>query len=67
MVGVENRLDVLGVESLGARREADEVGEEDGDDLALPPTDVGHVPSLCRRSRLEDVRGNLSPRLVGAT
>ncbi len=34
--GPEDRLDVLGIERLGAGREADEVGEEDGDDLALP-------------------------------
>ena len=35
VVGREHRADVLGIELLGARREADEVGEEDGDDLAL--------------------------------
>ena len=35
VVGREQRPHVLGVELLGARGEADEVGEEDGDDLAL--------------------------------
>ena len=35
VVGAEERLDVLGVELLGARGEADEVAEDDGNDLAL--------------------------------
>ena len=35
VVGPEQRADVLGIELLGAGREADEVGEEDGHDLAL--------------------------------
>ena len=34
-VGRQDRADVLRVEPLGARREADEIREEDGDDLAL--------------------------------
>ena len=35
VVRSEHRADVLGVELLRAAREADQVGEEDGDDLAL--------------------------------
>ena len=35
MVRTEQRLDVLGVELLCALREADEVAEDDRDDLAL--------------------------------
>ena len=35
VVGAEDRLDVLRVERLRARREADEVAEDDRDDLAL--------------------------------
>jgi hypothetical protein len=35
VVGGEHPAHVLGVELLGAAREADEVGEERGDDLAL--------------------------------
>ena len=37
VVRAQDRLDVLRVERLGARREADEVGEEDRHDLALAP------------------------------
>ena len=37
VVRPQDRLDVLGIERLGARGEADEVGEENGDDLALAP------------------------------
>jgi len=35
VVGAEQRLDVFGVELLGTAREADEVAEDDRDDLAL--------------------------------
>ena len=35
VVGPQDRLHVLRIQLLGLRREADEVGEEDGDDLAL--------------------------------
>ena len=35
VVGAEHSLDVLGIQRLGLRGEADEVAEEDGDDLAL--------------------------------
>ena len=35
VVGPQQRAHLLGIHLLGARREADEVGEEDGDDLAL--------------------------------
>ena len=41
----QQRAHVLGVEPLGARREADEVGEEDGDDLALLPRRLGGLES----------------------
>jgi hypothetical protein len=37
VVRPQDRLDVLRVELLGPRREADEVGEEHGHDLALAP------------------------------
>jgi hypothetical protein len=37
IVGRQHRSDVLGIQLLGASREPDEVGEEDGDDLALLP------------------------------
>ena len=36
VVRAQDRVDLLRVELLRARGEADEVGEEDGDDLALP-------------------------------
>ena len=35
VVGPQDRLHVLRIQLLGLRREADEVGEQDGDDLAL--------------------------------
>ena len=35
VVRAEQRLHVLGIHRLGARREADEVAEDDRDDLAL--------------------------------
>ena len=38
VVAAELGRDVLGVELLGPRREADQVGEQDGDDLALSPS-----------------------------
>ena len=41
VVGRQRRAHVLGVEPLGAAREADEVGEEDGDDLPLLPRGLG--------------------------
>ena len=37
VVGAEYRLDVLGIERLGLRREPDEVAEDDRDDLPLSP------------------------------
>ena len=43
VVGPEDRLDVLRIERLGARREPDEVGEEDGHDLALAASCVHAV------------------------
>jgi len=36
VVAAELVGDVLGIELLGACSEADQVGEEDGDDLSLP-------------------------------
>src|SRR6266487_7165205 len=38
VVRTEDRLDVFGIELLRARREADEVGEQDCHHLALAPT-----------------------------
>ena len=40
MVRPEQRAHLLGIHALGARGEADEVGEEDGDDLALLSRDA---------------------------
>ena len=40
-VGVDDGADVLGIELLGQHREVDEIGEQDGDELAL----LGHRPS----------------------
>ena len=37
VVGAEDGFDVLWVERLGLRGEADEIAEEDGDDLAFSP------------------------------
>ena len=47
VVAAELVRDVLGVELLGARGEADEVGEEDRDDLSLPAA-LRHAASLLR-------------------
>jgi hypothetical protein len=47
VVGAEDRLDVFGVERLGAGGEADEVGKENRHHLALAPR---HAPSLRRGS-----------------
>ena len=43
-VGLEHAVDVLGVRRLGHRGEADEVAEQDADDLAL--LEPGHRPRL---------------------
>jgi hypothetical protein len=48
VVGGEERLHVLGIELLRAGREADEVREQDGDDLAL--LQAGLFPLGKRRS-----------------
>jgi hypothetical protein len=40
VVGTQDRLDVLRIELLGPRREADEVGEEHGDDLPFPRVSI---------------------------
>ena len=42
VVRVEKRLDVLGVERLGALGEAHEVAEDDADDLSLPARHIPH-------------------------
>ena len=42
VVRPQDRVDVLGVERLGPRREADEVGEEHRHDLSLPVWSLGH-------------------------
>ena len=57
VVGTEDRLDVLRIELLGACREADEVGEEDGDDLPFAPR-RSHEPSL---GRLADPLHSIPP------
>ena len=49
VVGREQRAHVLGVELLGPRGEADEVGEEDGDDLPLLA--AAPVPRRAQRRR----------------
>ena len=45
VVRPKDRLHVLGVERLGARREADQVGEQGGNDLTLAAS--AHMPTLC--------------------
>src|SRR5205823_7267857 len=50
----EDSLDVLRIEPLGLRREPDEVGEEDGEDLAL---------GGARRPSLNQGRGALRTEL----
>ena len=56
VVRAQDRLDVLRVERLGARGEADEVGEEHRHDLALAPhqrtRSVGYPRRLKRRDHL---------------
>ena len=56
MVGPEDRLDVLRVERLGARGEADEVGKEHGHDLALATSrvhaDAASIDSPCSMKRV---------------
>jgi hypothetical protein len=55
----QQRANVLGVHPLGARREADEVGEEDGDDLALLAPRLGrggkHAPAAVAEPRIRRV------------
>jgi hypothetical protein len=53
MVGSEHRSDILGIELLGAAREADEVREEDSDDLALLPRRSGNLVEGRRARRAE--------------
>jgi hypothetical protein len=43
VVRTEDRLDVFGIELLCARREADQVGEQDRHHLALAPTLHGQL------------------------
>ena len=50
VVRAEQRLDVLGIELLGARREADEVAEDDGDDFTLAAL-ARHQAVFSSRSR----------------
>jgi hypothetical protein len=60
----EDRLDVLRVELLRACREADEVGEQHGDDFPLLP---GHCPSLSRVCRRDEARDSVGhPQLVAS-
>jgi hypothetical protein len=47
VIRAQDRLDVLGIELLGTRCEADEVGEQHGDDLPLA-AGIRHPPSLGR-------------------
>ena len=54
VVRAEERLDVLRVHRLGLRREADEVAEEDRDDLALS---AGHGERLRRGRAILSSRG----------
>ena len=58
VVAAELGGDVLGVDLLGARREADEVGEEDGDDLPLPA-------ALCHAAESRLRPGSALPRTGG--
>jgi hypothetical protein len=62
VVGAQDCLDVLRVELLGARREADKVGEEDSDDLPLS-TGLSHTRSVKRALALGLVKryGKIDP------
>jgi hypothetical protein len=64
-IGVLDDRDVLGVEPLRQRREADEIGEENGDD---PPLDRarahGREPSPLLQNRLEPGDLGDEPTLV---
>ena len=53
VVRLEHGAHVLGVELLGPRREADEVGEEDGDDLALLPRGLDRLLQTRAAARAE--------------
>ena len=52
-VGRQDRADVLRVEALGAGREADEIREEDGDDLPLLEQAVRLVGQRFRAGKAE--------------
>ena len=47
LIGPEHRIDVLWVERLGASGEADQIGEQDRDDLSFSPW-LDHGSSLGR-------------------
>ena len=53
VVRLEHGAHVLGVELLGPRGEADEVGEEDGHDLALLPRRLGGLLQTGAAARAE--------------
>ena len=53
VVRLEHGAHVLGVELLGPRGEADEVGEEDGHDLALLAGRLGRLPQTRAAARAE--------------
>ena len=61
VVRPEDRLDVLGVESLGTRREADEVAEEDRDDLAFTAAGRHQAVFTWCRSASQRSRKNVAP------
>jgi hypothetical protein len=51
VIRAEERFDVFGIESFSAARKADEVAEDDRDDLALSALGGGHRQALFARSR----------------
>ena len=57
-VGVDDRADILGVELLGQHGEVDEVGEQDGDELALlgdgPVDQLGALGEQRPEGRVDD-------------
>ena len=65
VVGPEQRAHLLGIHPLRARGEADEVGEEDGDDLALLEPRLRPRRRAARRRRCRSARRRDSPGRSG--
>ena len=67
VVRPEQRAHLLGIHALRARGEADEVGEEDGDDLALLEPRLLVDARAARRRRCRSARHRGSPGRSGDT